>query len=381
MTVRSWLLLLVPFAVAQGQQRPAGDDRVTLRPVVSGLAFPVYLTAPGADSRLFVVEKVGRIRIIKNGRLLSQPFLDISRLVSKENEQGLLGLAFHPRYGTNGIFVVDYTDLGGDVHVATFKVSADPDRADPLSEHFVLRIEKRFPNHNGGEVTFGPDGDLYVGVGDGGSYGDPTGRGQDPRDLLGSLLRVEIHDDGSLTVPKDNPYAEHPGYRTEIWDTGLRNPWRFSFDRDNGDLYIADVGEITLEEIDVSPSATGGGRGANYGWSMYEGSSCFSTTVPCNPRGMTMPTLEYPHSEGCAVIGGYVYRGAAMPTLQGTYFYADYCSGWIRSFQYVGGHPTDAREWKSLPPHGAITSFGEDAAGELYLVTQDGNVMKIVATP
>lgn len=358
---------------------PAGTG-ARLQEVVTGLSVPLYLTAPAGDARLFIVEKTGGIRIVKDGALLPDPFLDLSAQVSSGSEQGLLGLAFDPEYATNGRFVVHYTDPAGNTALSRFQVSADPDRADPASEQLILTAAQPASNHNGGQVAFGPDGFLYLGLGDGGSSGDPEGRGQDPSDLLGSILRVDLRAGDPYTVPADNPFAGNPNARPEVWSYGLRNPWRFSFDRATGDLYIADVGETQVEEIDVSTPADGAGRGVNYGWSIMEGSQCFRGSG-CDRTGLTLPVLEYSHQEGCSVTGGYVYRGSSIPELQGHYFYADFCQGWVRSFRYTGGAVTDEASWPTLSPGGPIVSFGEDSAGELYILQAGGGVFRIVPEP
>jgi glucose/arabinose dehydrogenase len=355
---------------------------IQLQEVASGLDFPVFLTAPPGDNdRLFIVEKSGRIRIVKSGSLLPTPFLDLHSKLSNGGEQGLLGLAFHPEFAGNGRFVVNYTNTAGDTRVAGFRVSADPDVADPASEQLILAVDQPYSNHNGGMVAFGPDGKLYIGMGDGGSGGDPQGNGQNRAVLLGKLLRLELSGAGQVSVPSDNPFVGQAGIRPEIWSYGLRNPWRFSFDRATRDLYIGDVGQNAREEIDVSTSAQQFGRGLNYGWNRMEGTACYEPPSGCAASGLTPPVLDYGHSQGCSVTGGYVYRGAAVPTLVGHYFYADYCEGWVRSFRLNGGAVTDARDWASLRPGGQITSFGEDARGELYLMTAGGQVFRIVATP
>lgn len=351
-------------------------EAVALRQVVTGLDFPVYLTAPAGDPRLFIVEKTGRIRIVRNGALAPAPFLDLSAAVSNGGEQGLLGLAFDPQYATSGRFYVDYTDRNGDTRIARFRVSADPDVADAASKEILLTIDQPYSNHNGGQVAFGPDGFLYVGMGDGGSGGDPQGHGQNPDDLLGSLLRLDVSGPTGYTVPAANPYAAGGG-RGEVFSIGLRNPWRFSFDRRNGDLYIADVGQNEREEVDVSTAASGGGRGLNYGWNRMEGTACY--TGGCNRSGLTLPVLDYTHADGCSITGGYVYRGTAVPAIAGHYFYADFCNGWVRSLRYADGRATESREWPALKPGGQVTSFGEDAAGELYVLEADGKVFEIVA--
>ena len=360
-------------------QPPDGTVPVRLEPVATGLAFPLYLTAPPEDThRLFVVEKSGAIRIIEDGTLLGTPFLDLAGRVSAGAEQGLLGLAFSPDYAQSGRFVVHYTDTGGNTVVSSLRVSSgNPDVADPASETVLLTAEQPFSNHNGGQIAFGPDGMLYVGLGDGGSGGDPGGRGQSLADLLGSILRVDVGTGTGYTIPADNPFAGRTDARGELWNSGLRNPWRFSFDRATGDLYIADVGQNAWEEVDVAPAAGGGGRGANYGWNRMEGAHCFGA-ASCDRTGLTLPVLEYGHDEGCSITGGYVYRGAAIPALQGHYFYADYCDGWVRSFRYENGRVVDAAQWPTLAPGGAVPSFGQDAAGELYVLSAAGGVFRVV---
>ena len=363
---------------------PDGDLPLMLRAVATGLDFPVDLTTPPGDTRLFVVEKTGRIRVIKDGAVLAAPFLDLHDQVSGGGEQGLLGLAFDPAYAQNGRFVVNYTNLAGDTRITAFRVSSDPDMADAGTGTVLLAVAQPFVNHNGGQVVFGPHGYLYAGLGDGGDVGDPNGNGQSLATLLGKLLRIDLNGGTPYAVPSDNPLAATagPGTRGEIWSWGLRNPWRFSFDRLTHDLYIGDVGQGAHEEIDVAP-APDGGRGLNYGWNRMEGAHCYPPTVAdsCDRTGLTPPVLDYDHSQGCSVTGGYVYRGAAIPALQGTYFYADYCQGWVRSFRFVDGRATDQRDWRALRPGGNITSFGEDAAGELYVLTSQGGVYRIVMGP
>jgi len=299
--------------------------------------------------------------------------------VSTGEEQGLLGLAFDPEFASNGRFVVHYTDTAGDTRLSIFQVSTDPDRAEPGSEKVILTVDQPFANHNGGQLLFGPDGYLYLGLGDGGSANDPQGTGQNLSDLLGSILRLDVRAGTSYTVPPGNPFVAQPGARPEVWSYGLRNPWRFSFDRANGDLYIADVGQDRFEEVDVARSIEGG-KGVNYGWNIMEGAHCLNGNS-CDQNGLTLPTLEYGHSQGCSVTGGYVYRGAAVPALQGQYFFADFCQGWVHSFRYVDGTATELTDWPSLRPGGEITSFGEDPAGELYVLTAGGGVFKVVAAP
>ena len=360
---------------------PTGPDSVGLEVVASGLTFPLYVTAPPGDTdRLFIVEKGGTIRVVKGGALLATPFLDITSLVSTGSEQGLLGLAFDPEYATNGRFVVHYTDADGNTRVSTFTRSGgDPDVADPASEQVVLTAEQPFANHNGGQILFGPDGNLYLGLGDGGSGGDPQGHGQDLTEFLGSILRVDLRGTAPYTIPADNPFATSTTARPEIWSYGLRNPWRFSFDRATGDLYIGDVGQNLYEEVDVAPAAEGAGKGINFGWNVMEGRHCYATST-CDQNGLALPALEYDHDQGCSVTGGYVYRGSAIPSLDGAYFYSDYCGGWIRSFRYQGGQAVEQFEWPTLAPTGgSVTSFGEDASGELYIASSGGTVYRIVA--
>jgi hypothetical protein len=277
--------------------------------------------------------------------------------------------------------VVHYTDNLGDTRVSVFQVSANPDIADPSSEQVILTADQPADNHNGGQIVFGPDGFLYLGLGDGGGSNDPEGRGQDLSELLGSILRVDVQSGTSYTVPPDNPFVgQQPATRPEVWSYGLRNPWRFSFDRANGDLYIGDVGQTDFEEIDVAPAATGSGKGVNYGWSIMEGSQCLGGGQ-CDQTGLALPTFEYDHAQGCSVIGGYVYRGSALPALQGLYFYGDFCQGWVHSFRYAGGTATEVTDWPALRTAGTLTSFGEDAAGELYVLESSGRVSRIVAGP
>jgi glucose/arabinose dehydrogenase len=255
--------------------------------------------------------------------------------------------------------------------------AGDPDQADPTSEAILLTVAQPFPNHNGGQILFGPDGMLYIGLGDGGGSGDPGGRGQSLADLLGDLLRLDVASGTGYTGPPDNPFVGQAGAQPEVWSYGLRNPWRFSFDAATGDLYIADVGEGSWEEVDVVTAAAGAGRGANFGWNVMEGRHCYARPG-CDPSQFTLPVLEYSHGSGCSISGGYVYRGAAIPALQGHYFYADYCSGWVRSFRLQDGQAVEPYQWPTLAPGGQVPSFGQDAAGELYVMNAGGQVFRIV---
>jgi glucose/arabinose dehydrogenase len=350
----------------------AGGFSLAVEVIAGGMSNPLYLVAPAADPRLFVVEQAGRVRIIENRQLLETPFLDITDRVQSGGERGLLSVAFHPQYETNGHFYVSYTDDGGDSKIERYAVSSDPNRADPSSAKLILSVQQPFSNHNGGLIVFGPDAMLYVGLGDGGSGGDPQGNGQNVSTLLGSLLRIDVDGGDPYAVPADNPFVGQTG-ADEIWGYGLRNPWRFSFDREAGQLYIADVGQNRWEEVNVTPSSA---EGLNYGWNVMEGTHCFSSD-PCDAAGLVMPVVEYSHSDGCSVTGGYVYRGTAIPEIQGHYFYSDYCSGFLRSFRYSGGSLSDERIW-DVGSLGNVLSFGEDAAGELYVLSANGNVYRIV---
>jgi glucose/arabinose dehydrogenase len=377
-------LFLVAFASACGSQFETGTPdlpdapvAVALEEVVSGLAFPLYLTAPPDDSRLFVVEKGGTIRIVQNGALLPGPFLDLSARVSTGREQGLLGLAFDPQYAASGRFVVHYTDVEGDTRVSSFRVSPDPNLADPASELVILGVDQPFSNHNGGQVLFGPDGYLYVMLGDGGSSGDPGDRGQSLADLLGSILRIQPLEADGYAVPADNPFAGTPDARPEIWSYGLRNPWRIDFDPATGDLYVADVGERQWEEVSVSAATAGAGRGSNFGWRIMEGPNCFGA-ASCDESGLELPLVWYDHGTGCSITGGFVYRGSAIPELQGHYFYSDFCAGFVRSFRLEDGAAVDQFQWPTLAPGAGVPGFGRDAAGELYILGTDGVVHRIV---
>ncbi len=313
-----------------GTGPPTGTVPLALQEVASGLGFPLYLTTPPADTgRLFVVEKGGAIRIVEGGAVLPTPFLDLSAQVSA------------------------------------------------ASEEVLLTAEQPFPNHNGGQIVFGPDGLLYLGLGDGGGGGDPGGRAQSLADLLGSILRIDVSAGAPYTVPADNPFVARPEARPEVWSYGLRNPWRLTFDRATGDLYIADVGQSAWEEVHVSPAAAGAGRAANYGWNIMEGPDCYAASS-CDRTGLDLPVLAYDHGQGCSITGGYVYRGAAIPELLGHYFYADFCQGWVRSFRSADGQAVDQADWPTLRPGGTIPSFGEDAAGELYVIAGEGGIFKIV---
>jgi glucose/arabinose dehydrogenase len=349
---------------------PLSDIDLTLVEVASGFTQPVFVDSPAGDDRLFVVDQAGTVEVLNDGERAT--FLDISSKVHFEREQGLLGLAFHPDFAQNGRFFVDYTDTGGTTIIEEYLVSGtDPDVADPEPARVVLTVEQPAANHNGGMLAFGPDGYLYIALGDGGGAGDRYGNGQNTETLLGTILRFDVDDD-PYSIPADNVFANGEG-APEIWAYGLRNPWRFSFDSDL--IYIADVGQGLWEEIDVADISS---TGLNFGWPLMEGNHCFAVDN-CDPSGLELPVLEYGHNNGdCSVTGGYVYRGAAIPELHGAYFYGDYCSGRLASFRFGDGGIVEERDWTStLGAVPWLTSFGTDADGELYLMSTDGRVLRI----
>lgn len=338
---------------------------IQITSIITGLDSPVAITHAGDGSgRLFITLQGGRILIYNGQQLLADPFLDISALVTSGGERGLLSVAFHPDYAANGLFYVDYTDLNGDTVIARYRVSLNPDAADPASAIILLTIPQPFSNHNGGQLQFGPDGNLYIGMGDGGSGGDPLNNAQDLNSLLGKILRIDV---GSLpySIPVDNPFRTNLNARPEIWAYGLRNPWRFSFDRQTGDLFIADVGQSNLEEVNFQPASGVGGE--NYGWRLMEGSSCFNPASNCNDGSLVLPIVEYDHSLGCSITGGYRYRGLENPGMFGMYFYGDFCSGRI-----WGARPDAQGNWTTtelLDMDLQITAFGEDEDGELLVAS------------
>jgi hypothetical protein len=354
----------------------SGIPELTARLVASGFRNPLDLQAvPGDPRRLYVVEQGGRIQVVLDGQVQPQPFLDISDRVRTGGERGLLGLAFHPGFAANQLLYVHYTNASGASTIAEFRASS-ADQADPASERVLLVVPQPFSNHNGGSVAFGNDGFLYIALGDGGRGGDPLGSGQDVGSLLGKILRIDVDTGSPYAVPADNPLLSTPGARPEIWAYGLRNPFRVSFDRATGDLYIGDVGQASLEEIDVGLASRGGGE--NYGWNVTEGTACFNPSSGCDTTGITMPVLEYGHDQGCSVTGGVVYAGCRMPDLVGTYFYGDFCTGFVRSFRLVNGAATEERDWTSgLEGIGGISSFGTDAEGEVYVVDYGGDVYRL----
>jgi glucose/arabinose dehydrogenase len=362
-------------AEATPEAQPISDSPATsfnpqqvtlgLEEVATGLDRPLFVTHAGDGSgRLFVVEKGGTIRLLPRGEL----FLDISQRVGSEGtEQGLLGLAFHPNFQENGYFYVNYTDLNGDTAVSRFNLAPGGRTADPNSEQRLLHVDQPAANHNGGMLAFGPDGFLYIGLGDGGGAGDTFGNAQNLQTLLGAMLRIDVDRGNPYAIPPNNPFVDHETARPEIWAYGLRNPWRFSFDRTTGDMYIADVGQNRYEWVHFQPANSQGGQ--NYGWPILEGSHCFKSD-PCDKTGLTLPVAEYDHSLGCTIVGGYVYRGERYPILAGVYLFGDYCSGRIWTLARDQAGAWNATEM--LQTEIQISSFGEDEAGEVYVTDLAG---------
>jgi len=358
---------------------PPGSPRLHL--VTAALSSPVYATTPPGDTlRLFVVQQGGLIRILRRDTLLATPFIDLSGHIDAGGERGLFSMAFHPQYATNGRFYVYYTNPNGDIRIVRFVVSADSNVADSLSGDTVLAVpHPGQANHNGGQLQFGPDEMLYAGLGDGGGNGDPDGNAQDPHALLGKLLRLNVDGASGYTIPANNPFATDTSAAPEIWAGGLRNPWRFSFDRTNGNLYIADVGQGVWEEVNVEQA--GGAGGVNYGWNVMEGMHCYNN-LPCNMVPYTKPVIEYDHNFGCSITGGYVYLGSRVPFMSGHYLYADFCSHFVKSFPFAGGPTQTIYDWTTLlDPHAQISSFAQDARGELYIITLAGSLYRIEPNP
>ncbi|HUF18545.1 MAG TPA: PQQ-dependent sugar dehydrogenase, partial [Thermoanaerobaculia bacterium] len=309
---RSIFRILFTAALVVCFQGAGKAQTIDVVQVAAGLANPVGITnAADGSGRLFINEQRGRILIFSGNEILATPFLDIRSIVGCCGERGLLSVAFHPQYVSTGFFFVNYTDLSGNTVVARYtRSSSDPNQADPASAMLIIRIEQPFGNHNGGQIQFGPDGYLYVGMGDGGAAGDPGNRSQNLSTLLGKILRIDVDSESPYAIPSDNPFRETASARPEIWSYGLRNPWRFSFDRATGDMFIGDVGQNALEEINFEPAGQGG---ANYGWRRMEGTRCFDPANNCNDGTLVLPILEYGRSDGCSVTGGYRYRGSAFP--------------------------------------------------------------------
>lgn len=358
----------LPLIVNSESTTPTLAKSIELEEVAGGFEKLVYLTHAG-DDRLFVVVAPGLIYIIENGSVLSTPFLDITdRVKDSGSEQGLLSAVFHPDYANNSRFFVYYTGNGDSVFVSEF--SGDGNQANASKERILLTVAQPFRNHNGGQLKFGDDGYLYIGLGDGGSGGDPQNHGQSPKTLLGSILRIDVDNGEPYGIPADNPFVDNANAADEVWTFGWRNPWRFSFDRATGDMYIGDVGQNQWEEISFESADSSGG--ANYGWNVYEASHCYLNDCESILPDAVPPILEYDHGAGCSITGGYVYRGTALPTLNGNYLFADFCTGTV---------------WASIQPHEmqivldsglSISSFGEDAQGELYILHIGGTVYKII---
>jgi glucose/arabinose dehydrogenase len=381
--------LLPPLPATVPATPPFEQISLRLEPVAGGLDRPVLMThASDGSGRLFIVEKGGTIRIFEQGQLVSRPFLDIrDRVLSQGSEQGLLGMAFSPDFDRTGAFFVDYTDLSGNTVISRFRVTGDANLADPGSEFKVLGIDQPAANHNGGNLVFGPDGYLWVGTGDGGGAGDRFGNGQNPQTLLGKMLRLDVTTDPAkpYTIPLDNPWVtatwNGQAVRPEIWAVGLRNPWRYSFDGKTGDLWVADVGQDLYEEVDLIPAGPGGKLqgGPNFGWSIMEGTHCYPEDATCQRDGLTMPVWDYKHgADGCSITGGYVYRGEAIHGLDGVYLFGDYCSG--RMWALTQGADRTWRGKLLLDTGLAISSFGEDEAGEIYVADlKGGEIYRLVA--
>ena len=342
---------------------PTSDD-IVLTEVAGDLERPVQLVGVPGDSRLFIAEQRGRIRVLADGQVRSELYLDIGDQLSGGNEQGLLGLAFHPDFQSNGYAYINYTNRAGDTRVVRYTERADGSSLDPTTLKEILFVEQPFGNHNAGQLLFGPDGMLYIPLGDGGSSGDPRGNGQNLDTLLGAILRIDVDGGDPYAIPLDNPFVSGGG-RPEIWAYGVRNPWRNDIDVEGGFIYVADVGQNEWEEVSVTALHE---AGVNYGWNTVEGPECFQNSG-CDRTGIEDPVIWYGHGDGCSITGGHVYRGEAIPSLTGTYFYSDHCSGWLRSFRYDAAQAAavEQREW-SIPNIGSVYSFGRDADGELYLL-------------
>lgn len=376
-------VLVLMIACGDSTSPPSNpSNALTLMPVDSGFDFSLYVTAPPGDaSRLVVVERGGRIVLRKNGVRQDSAFLNLTALTNPSTgEYGVYSLAFHPQYASNRRLFVYYADLNGDSQLAQFTADPDFDHADPASLTPILsQPQSPATVLYGGLVTFGPDGMLYLSLGDGHVYGQvplPT-TAQDSTSLLGKIIRIDVDAAQPYGIPPDNPFFGQPGWRDEIWQLGFRNPWRWSFDRETGDVWSGDVGEDLHEEINFLPTAQA--AGANLGWPSREATFCFQPAVGCATAGLTDPVMTYNHDPACAVTGGYVYRGAAFPSLRGTYFYGDYCSGWIRAVRHSGNQLVEAYSPLSAPLiNDNVVSFGEDANGEIYTVMASGRVYRIM---
>jgi glucose/arabinose dehydrogenase len=358
--------------------RPEGAlVRLTVEPVASGLTSPVAVATAAGDTRIFVAEKPGTIRIIEDGTVLDRPYVDLSHLVEDAGlEQGLVGIALHPDFAENGRVFVSFTNRSGDTRIMEYRQdAAAPDRLDRSTGRLVLAVDQPHEYHNGGSLEFGPDGNLWIGLGDGGGIGDPWGNGQDPTSLLGAVLRIDVDAARPYAIPTDNPFADGTAGAPEVWAYGLRNPWRLTF-TDDDHVIIADVGHELWEEANVASLNDGGG---NYGWPVMEGPDCFADAW-CDAAGLVQADLLVPHRRSCAIVGGPVYRGQSIPELDGSYLYADFCVGWVRSARWDGAElvPGDelSRDFGEL---GQITALAEDAGGEILILTLAGDVFRVVA--
>jgi glucose/arabinose dehydrogenase len=377
---------IAPQPITDGTAVAAAPTSATIQltTLVTGLDGPVFITsARDGSGRTFILEQGGRILVRKNGSVLSTPLLDISKSVTKGYEQGLLGLAFHPNYKSNRKFYVNYTSLHGNTIIREYKTStSNPDRVESGSGRTVLAIKQPYANHNGGMIAFGPDGYLYIGTGDGGSSGDPGNRAQSINSLLGKILRINVNGKTSTRgylIPSSNPYVGRSGLN-EIWQRGLRNPWRFSFDRSTGAIWIGDVGQNKYEEINrASRKTSAGGTGYNWGWRVMEGFHCYRPSSGCSTSGKRLPVDQYSHASNgrCSVTGGYVYRGSAIPALVGYYIYGDYCSGEIFAIKSNADSPAPTIRLRNETSGRRISSFGESATGELFVVDHRGNIYLI----
>jgi glucose/arabinose dehydrogenase len=357
----------------------AQADAFALSTFAQGFERPVFMADPNdGTGRMFVIEQGGHIHIVQDGEILPDPLLDLSDQVSGGAEQGLLGLALHPEFVDNSILFIDYTDVDGNTQVVRYTISEDdPNLLDPDSAEVVISVEQPARNHNGGMLAFGPDGYLYIALGDGGRQGDPEGHGQNLGTLLGSILRLDVDSEpigGGYVIPEDNPFVLTEGARAEIWTYGLRNPWRFSFDRETGDMWIGDVGQTAFEEIDLQPAGVGG---MNFGWSLAEGFECYSDDN-CQEADIDWPVFAYGRELGIAVTGGYVYRGEAIPALTGSYLLGDYGTGYMWVLTPEGDGVYAASD--PIPTDLSISSFAEDAAGELYIIDLSGGIYQIVSS-
>lgn len=376
------LVLLLAAALSCSDSTASRPTGLVLAPVDSGFDFPVYVTAPpGDETRLIIVERGGRILLRKNGVTQDSAFLNLTALTGPATgEYGVYSVAFHPQFRSNRRLFVYYADLNGDSHLSEFTATANFDHANPGSEQPVL-VQDQDPANvlYGGLIAFGRDGFLYLGLGDtltgDQTAGDPSSPAQDSASLLGKMLRIDVDHGAPYTIPAGNPFVGRAGWRPEIWALGLRNPWRWSFDRSTGEQWIADVGEHLIEEVDRTPGATGG---RNYGWPVKEGNQCYRPASSCSNTGLTGPLATYTHDPACSIAGGYVYRGNQMPEVKGTYFYGDYCGGWVRSFRITSsGLQEEFPALASPLINDNVVSFGEDASGELYVVMASGRIYRI----